>query len=202
MSAGRRGFAQVAIRLGTNSYPEGPSMPLPLKTLRVFPNPWALIHHELGPQGACPTDNGGREDGPLRFVGAVREPFGVEKREGFKVNGLDASDPRGSRAFGRFRYPGLNADLTSGTPIEVPASSGYYKQRLQQGDLVPADERTAKFVGSKFADLKAAKAAGVAAFDADHGGGSWLELEKLLGDGTPVAQPPSEPEKKPSGGKA
>lgn len=164
-------------------------MPLPLKTLRVFPNPWALIHHELGPQGACPNDNGGREDGPLRFVGAVRELHGVEVRDGLKVKDSVVSDPRGNRAFGKFRYPGLSASLTSGTPVEVPASSGYYRQRLEQGDLVPADEKTAKAVKCAFADMKAAKAAGVAAFDALHGTGSWLELEKLLGADEPAPAP-------------
>jgi len=168
-------------------------MPLPLKTFKVFPNPWALIHHEIGPQGACPTDNGGRDDGPLRFVGATREAYNTEAREGTKIGELVASDPRGHRGFARFRYPSLSADLLSGTPIDLPASSGYNRQRLEQGDLIPADERTAKAVKCKYADLNAAKTDAVAKFDADHGKGSWLELEAIL---VPAKFTAVEPDKK------
>lgn len=56
------------------------------KTIKVLPNPWQFIHPELGPQAACPTDASGRDDSPLRWVGAARKFVTVEKRP--KLRGL------------------------------------------------------------------------------------------------------------------
>lgn len=160
-------------------------MPLPLKTYRVFPNPWALIHHEKGPQGACPVAM--RDDAPLRFVGAERVSVVAEER--------DKKDPRGNRVSISFRFPKLDASLVKGEAIEVTAfapDGHYYRDRMVDGSLIPADERTAAAIpDARFKTLAAAKAAGVADFDAHHGKGSWDELEKLLADQAkaPVAAP-------------
>lgn len=160
-------------------------MPLPLRKLLVLPNPWAAIHPEKGPQGNCLVDVSGREDAPTRFVGAARAAVVVEKRK--------ANDPRGDRVDVRFAYPALKPGLLDGTPIEVPANSPYYRDRLTDGSLIPGDERTAKAVACRFESLKDAKEAAVKAFDADHGEGSWLELEKLLGDEAKAAPKADEP---------
>ncbi len=150
-------------------------MPLPLKTYRVFPNPWALIHAEKGPVGAIPK--AAREDSPLRFLGAERVSVVVEERP--------KNDPRGNRVDISFRYPRLDASLLRGEPEVVTAvapDGHYYRDRLADGSLVPADEPTAKAVTCRFGSLAEAKKAGVADFDAHHGPGSWLELEKLLAE--------------------
>jgi len=186
-------------------------MPLPLKTFKVFPNPWALIHHELGPQAALSTDNGGRDNGPVRFVGAVRSlTDSADKRESLAVRGVTITEPVADGTKALFRFPGLKPDFLGGEPVDVPASSGYYRHALENGDLVPADERTAATVKCKFRDLRAAKEAGVAKFEADHDKGSWIELEGLLAAEAKAPKPvaivepnvsvPQELKKKPAGG--
>lgn len=150
-------------------------MPLPLKTYRVLPNPWALIHPEKGPVGTVPK--AAREDSPLRFVGAERVAETVEKRP--------KNDPRGDRVDITFRFPKLDAALLKGEPEVVSAvapDGHYYRDRLVDGSLIPGDEATASAAKCRFGSLEEAKKAGVAVFDADHGEGSWLELEKLLAD--------------------
>jgi hypothetical protein len=141
-------------------------MPLPLKNLRVLPNPWTLIHLEKGPQGAYPMDSSGRSGAPLRFLGATRVADPQEKRE--------AEDPRGQNNKATFAYA-LNAALTDGVPIAVPASSAYYRDALRDGDIVPADKATAAAVECKFASLKGARDAGIAAFEMLYGKGSFEE---------------------------
>lgn len=160
-------------------------MPLPIRTLLVLPNPWAAIHPEKGPQGNCLVDVSGREGAPTRFVGATRAAVVVEKRP--------PNDPRGDRVDVAFTFPALKPGFLDGTPIEVPASSHYYRDRLADGSLVPADERTTRAVSCQFKSLKEAKAAGVAAFDADHGEGSWEELERLLADTAKASKKAAEP---------
>jgi hypothetical protein len=142
-------------------------MPLPLRTLRVLPNPWTMIHLEKGPQGVCATDAGGRPDAPLRFVGAERFSRVLEERR--------KDDPRGNRVEILFQYPALREDLTAGTALVVPATSGYYRERLANGDLVPADKATADAAPCRFTSLKEAREHGIAAFEAQFGKGSFAE---------------------------
>jgi hypothetical protein len=140
-------------------------MALRKKTVRVLPNPWAFIHPEFGPQAACHVDTNGR-GGAVAFVGAERVAKITEKRE---------NDIRGSRQETRFVF--------SDKPVEVAATSPYYLDRLQDGSLVPADAEALASLPSghcKFKSLGEAQAAGVAAFDAEHGTGAWAELEKSL----------------------
>jgi hypothetical protein len=141
-------------------------MPLPLKNLRVLPNPWTLIHVEKGPQGAFPMDSSGRTTAPLRFLGATRVADPQEKRE--------VEDPRGQNNKATFSYA-LDEALTNGAPILVPAASAYYRDALRDGDIVPADAATAGAVECKFASLKEARAAGIAAFESHYGNGSFEE---------------------------
>lgn len=142
-------------------------MPLPLRKLRVFPNPWILITLENGPQGAL-AYSGARNIGPLRYVGAVPRVDVLEAR--------DLGDPRGDRAKYVFTFPGLDGTLLGGEAIELPANEPFFHDRLHDGSLVPADVATAKaFPESRFKSLAEARAAGIAEFESHFGPGSFEE---------------------------
>jgi hypothetical protein len=151
-------------------------MPLPLKTFRVLPNPWLHIDPFRGPQSR--TLRAPREDGPLRYVGAVVGIDVVEQRK--------KTDPRGNREFGFVTYPALDAALLKGEPETVSAlapDGHYYRDRLACGELIPGDEATARAVpDAPFKTLQEAKDFGVKKFDAELGEGSWKELEKMVVD--------------------
>jgi hypothetical protein len=143
-------------------------MPLPKKTLRVLPNPWGHIHPELGPQSACPIDNGGR-GGDRLWVGAEVDP---ERSEPSREPGKGDTSGRGARAVFRF----------TDDAVTVPRSP-YYLDRLRDGDLVPADGETLQLVGEgncRFASLAAARAAGIAKFEAEFGAGTFAEAFPVL----------------------
>jgi hypothetical protein len=159
-------------------------MPLPLKTLRILPNPWTNIHYagaspgpDKGPQGAYPMDSAGRSDMPLRFIGAILTEDAGEKRKD--------NDPRGPNNKGTFKFPALNPTLTSGTPIDVPASSAYYRDALRDGDVVPGDAATAERIPCRFKSLAEARAAGIAKFEAEHGEGTFAEAFPALAGKAP-----------------
>lgn len=166
-------------------------MGLPKKTLLVLPNPWTLIDPELGPVGRCTRDTGGR-GGDVIYLGSELRFEELEKREG-----PDGKPDR--RQLTWLDYPALDASLTKGTGITVPKTP-YYLDRLRDGSLVPADEATFKASGAKFKNLLEAKKEAVAAFDAEHGEGSWKELEALLAEEAKAEaeanKPKAEPEKK------
>lgn len=168
-------------------------MPLPKKTIRVFPNPWGFIHHETGPQGHCHEDTGGRGSTP-RYIGAEICPDKTHQ-----VTDYDESDPGETRLNVHeihWRFPTLNATLTGPSEefkngIELPKTP-YYLDRLRDGDLIPADERSGEH-GARFASLAEARTAGIAAFEAHYGEGSFAEVCPELGDavtsaGTPDAK--------------
>ena len=160
-------------------------MPLPIKTLRVLPNPWTMIHVENGPQGICCADNGGREAAPLSYMGtSVTVPV-IEARP--------AADPRGNLALYKFSYPGLNATLTDGEPIEVSAGSHYYRDRLQDGSLVPADPGTAAAVPCMFKSMGEARDAGILAFEQHYGPGTFAQAFPALAGGAPNKSRKPEP---------
>ena len=156
-------------------------MPLPRKTIRVLPNPWALVHHDHGPQGLCHVDTGGRGTDPS-FVGAeldrAKTHF-TEKREAEK------GDHRPHRQVTAFRFPALNVTLDGPAKgfeqgIELPKTP-YYLDRLRDGDLVPADDRTRSDLPCRFKSLAEAKAAGVAVFEANYGEGAFAEAFPSFG---------------------
>lgn len=175
-------------------------MPLPLKHFRVLPNPWLLMHHELGPQCAKQVDPAGREPKFLAYVGAQLVVVKPTDREDVKVGERTVSDPRGDGTKARFIFPSLKPGFLEGTPIEVSSKSAYYRQALENGEIVPADEATAKAVKCMFASLGAAKADAVGKFDGEHGTGTWAELEKLLKDENKPAKAPGKGAAQPDGG--
>lgn len=183
-------------------------MPLPLRTLRVLPNPWAMIHPDNGPQGVCVRDSGGRANAPLEYLGATVRVNVLEAR--------DAGDPRGNRAFYVFAYPSLTPALdgpAEGGVIDVPAKNAYYRDRLQDGSLVPADAVSAKDSGALYTDMKAARAAGIKEFESHFGAGTFAEAFKgkpfvpsaaqpTAAVEAPPLAPPAEDTKATKGGKS
>lgn len=155
-------------------------MPLPTKTLRVFPNPWTLIHAERGAEGRCHVDTAGR-GGIVRFIGAEIDTDRTRVTEA-RPDG----DPRYSRQETFLKFPALNDALNGPAKgaekgIEV-AKTGYYLGCLRNGELIPADDATAAAANCKFKSLKDAKDAGIAEFESHHGKGTYAELEKRLTD--------------------
>jgi hypothetical protein len=160
-------------------------MPLPKKTIRVFPNPWIFIHHDHGPQGVCHRDTGGRGADPS-FVGAELD---TAKTRFTEERQADKGDHRHNRQVTVFRFLALNAALTgpaedAASGIELPKTP-YYLDRLRDGDLVPADAATAGANPCKFNTLAEARAAGVAVFEANYGEGVFVEAFPELADSSP-----------------
>lgn len=157
-----------------------------IKTLRVLPNPWTDIHvdpapdgRDKGPQGLCTVDNGGRETAPLAYLGARYELVRSAK--------FAKGDPREDTTTYAFSYPSLNETLTGAADdqrdgIPVPAGSAYYRDRLRDGGLVPADETTAGALDCMFKSMAEARAAGIANFEAHHGPGSFAAMFPHLAD--------------------
>lgn len=164
-------------------------MPLPKKTIRVFPNPWGFIHHELGPQGRCHEDTGGRGSDP-RYIGADYDHANTKKLTDFETK---PNETRLDVWSVPFIYPALNASLTGPAAdckdgIELPKTA-YYLDRLRDGDLIPADERSAEH-GSRFSSLAEARIAGISVFEANYGAGSFAEVCPSLADkAKPAAAP-------------
>src|SRR4051812_649865 len=118
-------------------------MPLPKKTIRVFPNPWGFIHHDIGPQGRCHEDTGGRGTTP-RYIGSEPCPEKTVKLADYE------SQPNETRLdtwLSVFRFFALDASLLKPAKgfedgIEL-AKTPYYLDRLRDGDLIPADALSA-----------------------------------------------------------
>lgn len=150
-------------------------MPIPKNTIRVLPNPWIFIHHELGPQGHCHVDTGGRGS-DLRYVGAEDDPGRIKLVHDYESN---PTETRLNVHVQAWRFPALDASLTKPAQgfeqgIELPKTH-YYLDRLRDGDLIPADKRTRDDQPCRFASLDAARSAGIAAFEANYGSGSFAE---------------------------
>jgi len=92
-------------------------------------------------------------------------------------------------------FPSLDAALLGPAPgfergIELPKTP-YYLDRLRDGDLIPADERSGEN-GCRFASLAEAKAAGVAVFESHFGEGTFAELcPELAGAPAKSAEAPA-----------
>jgi hypothetical protein len=165
-------------------------MPLPKKTIRVLPNPWAFIHHELGPQGHCHEDTGGRGTDP-RYIGSEVCPEKTVKLAEYEK---EPNETRLDPWLIVFRFPVLGASLLEPAKgfeggIEL-AKTAYYLDRLRDGDLIPADERSGEH-GARFASLAEAKAAGIASFEANYGPGTFAEAFPAFSDAVTVAATPS-----------
>jgi hypothetical protein len=173
-------------------------MPLPKKTIRVLPNPWGFIHHELGPQGSCHEDTGGRGSTP-RYIGAELDTDRIKRLAEYEK---EPTETRLDPWLIVFRFPALNAELLAPAVgfekgIELPKTP-YYLDRLRDGDLIPADPRSGEH-GARFANLAEAKAAGVAAFEAHYGKGSFAEvMAELTSPPETAPAAPAAPEVEPS----
>lgn len=167
-------------------------MPRPKKMLAVLPNPWAFIDPELGPQGRCHYDTGGR-GGHTRFVGAE-----LDRAHTVITEVRDPGDPRHSRQTTVYVYKGLTESLLEAKKdgADIVARSAYYFDRLRDGDLIPADDDTRKACVCKFSDLKDARkrSDAVVEYEASFGKGSLEELLKEIAADAKQAEPkPLEP---------
>jgi hypothetical protein len=131
-----------------------------MQTLKVYPNPFAAFDKNGVPCGLCPRDPEADAGGPGHFVGArvdktntkVLQDFAAEyeKRWGKNLAAVLArNETRTPRQATFYEYMGLSsldpnlADLLAARdPIELPVTR-YYKDRLREGSLIPADRETA-----------------------------------------------------------
>jgi hypothetical protein len=118
-----------------------------MQTLRVYPNPWLARDRDGVPCAVVPTDPEYDGGGPGRFVGArldhnatqVLQDFGEMgkhelrspmQRTRYLYQGIASSDPQLARL------------LFATEPVALPVTR-YYKLRLREGALLPADAETA-----------------------------------------------------------
>ena len=115
---------------------------MPLKTLRVFADPYAALDHEGRPAHACPTDPA--HTGPeRRWVGAKLHADTALKK-------LDAATHEAVRA-GLHEHPQDTMFEFSDEAEELPRTP-YYLARLKHGELIAADAETARAAGVRFED--------------------------------------------------
>lgn len=201
------------------------------KTLRVFPNPWGVhpaaviegrnvdsstLDHEGRPCGVVFADaytDGGESK---RLVGAawcdVHTKVGAvpAKRHAVTVGNIWKPQQRTVYTFlgctGHETRPyQLAEELAKADPVSLPVSE-YYRAHVASGELIAADEKTAKQCGVPFEDpktlfLKLAKA-GAKAFDSQYEGEAAYEhfvkeraeaMAAEAGEPAPVPQPATEP---------
>jgi hypothetical protein len=126
-----------------------------MQVLRVFPNPFAATDKDGVPCAVCPRDPDADGGGPASFVGARVSRSGTQVLQDFSKQGrvgtLNIGDYELRSPIQRTRYeylgiqstdPELARKLSEKAPIELPATK-YYKDRLREGALLPADAETA-----------------------------------------------------------
>lgn len=133
-------------------------MPAP-KMLRVYPNPYVFVDGDGRLAGTCPTHAipGGHTPGQRRFVGAA-----------LQATVLEQGDPEKLVPHVQDTTVDFHVE-----PVEVPDTPDfYYRQRIMHGELVVADEATAKALGRDFEDparvLAHARIAAIVRFKAEH----------------------------------
>lgn len=128
-----------------------------MRVLRVYPNPWSARDANGQPCGVCPRDPESDGGGPGQFVGArvdrkqtqvledvpeeeqsIRSP---RQRTAYEYLGIPASDPQ------------LAEKLAAAQPVAIPRTK-YYRDRLAEGSLIPADTETAREARRPFVDPK------------------------------------------------
>ena len=127
-------------------------------TLLVYPNPWSAFDKNGLPCGVCPRDPYEDAGGPGQFVGArvdkdrtkVLQDFAAMHGGGGRGAKLAKHELRSPMQETRYQYMGVASDdpllgelLAGKDPIEIPLTK-YYRDRLQEGSLLAADEATAK----------------------------------------------------------
>jgi hypothetical protein len=131
-----------------------------MQTLRVYPNPWAAFDKNGVPCGVCPRDPDADAGGPGQFVGArvdkkntrVLQDFAAAYAAKFGpalAAKLANQEHRSPIQATFYEYLGIASSdlelaekLAAKDPIEIPATK-YYKDRLREGALIPADRATA-----------------------------------------------------------
>lgn len=110
-----------------------------LPTVRVLANPSLVLDHEGLPSCAIPLP-----DAPQSFIGAVRE---------FVADGTGEVALHPGVQSGRYVFK------FSGEPVELhgPRAIAYARSFAKTGELLPADEASAKALGVPFAAPKLSK---------------------------------------------
>lgn len=105
-----------------------------LQTLNVYANPYTFLNADAEPMGVFPWDPQG--DNPQRgFVGATLKAEITEK--------YPPGDGRTQRQRNTFDF--------SHDPVLIP-DTPHYRHAIRHGELIVADEATAKTLGVDFAD--------------------------------------------------
>lgn len=141
----------------------------PSKLLRVLANPWLHIHIYADgvPRPACavPVDLAEHVPGPTnRCVGArIESVVETQKRLTMRVGTKSVQRrPKREEIYWAF----------ASDPETIP-NTGYYRDRIQEGALIPADAETAKLAGVPFVEpaqaLALARETAIAAFNAANG---------------------------------
>lgn len=105
----------------------------------VYPNPFIHLDHDGYPAGATPCDM-------HEHVGLVRKWVGAEldTEQTKPIEKFEPGDLRTPRQVTRFRF-------RFDAPTALPCTP-YYADRIRDGELIPADETTARYVGIAFRD--------------------------------------------------
>lgn len=143
------------------------------KTLMLVANPWAAIDANGRPCGACRRDPV-EDNAALGYIGARLESQLIA--------------PGSVRKVGRHEqvveYPRYEREwVFDPNPVRVP-NTAYYRDRTAKAphELFPGDAQTAKYLGFKSFNsaaelIEAHRRLRIAEFDAQHGEGSWQQLE-------------------------
>lgn len=126
------------------------------RVLRVYPNPWAARDKDGVPCGLCPRDPAADAGGPGKFVGAR-----VDAKRTVVLQKLEPYELRSAMQRTLYEYVGVASEdaallekLMESDPIELPETK-YYKERLRERALLPADKETAALADVRFQDPKA-----------------------------------------------
>ncbi len=127
------------------------------KRLSVFPNPYLALDHDGYPAGACQTDRMEHVGETVRsWVGAA-----IDEKQTFHTEKLSTFEQA-------FRFPTQQTrfrfDLVNPTMLPV---TQYYRDRVRDGELIPADAVTAKLCEVPFVEPREALAKAKAAAIAD-----------------------------------
>lgn len=115
-------------------------MPIPVKYLNVRSNPWIVgcIDHLGRPAGRVHVDPHEHSPVPATFVGCrFAEVKEIEAAKTMKL-GKREIETAPARHDHRIAYSKEN--------VSIP-NSGYYRDAIKRGDLLPADEKTARHCG-------------------------------------------------------
>lgn len=158
----------------------------PSKLLRVLANPWLHIHIYADgiarPVCAVPVDMVEHVPGPTnRCVGArIESVVETQKRETMRVGTkLVQRKPKREEIYWTFATE----------PESIPCT-GYYRDRIREGALIPADAESAKLAGVPFIEpaqaLALARETAIAAFNAANGP---LAFESMQPEPEPLPEP-------------